>query len=142
MEESQTAAAGEENEKSVNELVEFGKVEDVGPEEEGTLRKGGGRREAEEVARREGKGGEGAAKRHGEGEEEKDEVVKRGEEVEKRRRRGRDGEKVEEESEGEVEEDGDDERWEGGEGGLGRRPLEGGNGRVAGEPPVKMIIWG
>lgn len=69
-------AAGEDYKKGVDEFEEFGEVEDVGPEEGGP-RWWGFDREAEDPfgSGGLGEGGERAGDGHGDGEEEKEEVV-------------------------------------------------------------------
>lgn len=98
-----------EDEEGVEEFVELGEVEDVGPEED-RARGGGGlvEGEAEEVGEGgEGEeGGEGGGEGENEGEEEEDGIVEGGEEVEEGRGECNKWVVTEEESEGEVGEDG------------------------------------
>lgn len=132
VEEGEAVAAGEEDEGGVDELVDFGEVEDLGPEEDGAGGGSGGR-EAEEPG--EGGhlcgGGERAADGHGGGEEEEEDVVGDGEEAEEGggERREREEAEVEEDGDGEVGEDGGEEKRARGAEGFVEGPFEGGDRR-------------
>lgn len=78
MEESESSSGGltRDDQKGVYELQYLGEVEHVRPEKEGPGGRGS-RGEADDPAevRRMGEGGKAATERHGEGEDEEDEVM-------------------------------------------------------------------
>ncbi|KAL0909019.1 hypothetical protein M5K25_023541 [Dendrobium thyrsiflorum] len=142
VEEGEALAASEEDEGGVDELVDFGEVEDLGPEEDGAGGGGGGRK-AEEPSKggHLGEGGDRAADGHDGREEEEEEVMDGGEEAEEGGGEGGESKeaKVEEEGEGEVGEDGGEEEGEGRGKGFVGNPFEGGDCRQVDEISPEKI---
>lgn len=114
-----------DDQEGVKELQHLGEVEHVGPEEEGPSGRGlrGEADDPMEVGCM-GEGGEGAAKRHDEGEDEEDEVMDGWDWLEEGWVDGWEWEVVEEESEEEVGDDGEGEEERRGAKGLALGPWE------------------